>query len=486
MDAFDLESVNQTISTFKSQLKTKFSKLTLNSKEVKNNVESLCLIWDYSPKLADERKHYDQFKIKTVFEEKDNRKEHVATTVNEVEEEDNNKELNSNDNDDKKHIKEAEESQYINSSTHKNGKDKAKNEDNNENNNEDEYFNKASKENDKIKKNKEENDNEDDEYFKKTIKENEIIKKENEEDQTRNSRKIIINDDSGKNMAKKDKDSIKLESPSDSESLKSWEYKQRLDKKKHRLTENKMMRVYLFNTQQYIDVQIFYGETIKELKKKVLTLLSHKDNFSDEDENSLGNNRCNTKNTHDFESNINIYENLKDKIKFLNNQDAFEVRMAEEDEEVTPNMDILFEDKLNLINSKLHTVCMLEKQNFNPNSNSKMVNLGILNNKVIVKIYIKTDIDKSIEEHTTIIDENKDKTLKDLFERIKNKLTKNHFKNYDYYCFYEHDQNNDINPRAYNAKNKKNQIMEDLDNEINLDLQLKYLTSFELDVRYII
>lgn len=492
MDSFDLESLNKTISGFKTQLKNKFSKLTLNSKEVKNNVESLCLIWDYSPKLNDERKHFEHFKINPEifkFHDKDLTspeksqtfvyKEHEALDnivkkkdtpprdqnkqqkkkivvssgeIKTVSSKDKTGDVQSvNNNSIRKNSKIHNKQEIIKLSEMKKSHDQAevlpeqdeeaKDFENycNSNENNQEISHKIN-EQDKEKECSEIKDFKETNKFNKEVKENEI-EEEDKEVQVKSAKEkdVYFN-----------------------ESYKSQEYDTRVDKKKHRLTENRMMRIYLFNTQKYVDIQIFFGEKIKDLKRKVLTIITHREISNDHD--------------HDLNY-INVYGDLVKKLKYPDNPDAFEIRMADEDDDVIANLDFpAFEDNLNLINSKMYNVCMLEKQYFNPNESVVGVKLGITGNKVVVKIHIKAEIDKG--ELSTIIEESKEKTVKDLFERVKNKLTKNNIKNFDYYCFFEHTPDDSNRP-----ENKKTNMIDDLDNEISLDLQLKYLTVFELDVR---
>jgi hypothetical protein len=503
MDSFDLESLNKTISGFKTQLKNKFSKLTLNSKEVKNNVESLCLIWDYSPRLNDERKHFEQFKINPdifKFHDKDLTgpeksqtfvyKEH-ETLDNSIKKLDSpvpvqeqiklqkkkiiitggeakpsskdklgenpslhnsyirknskihNKEILKNI-----ELKKSHEKGEVLTEQDEDGKDQDIDIDNSSNESKKDVINKTEKQ----EKNKDDENSD--------IKD---FKDENKYNNDNNDNSIEEEDKEAHVKSAKDKDVYF------NESYKSQDLDTRIDKKKHRLTENRMMRIYLFNTQKYVDIQVFFGEKIKDLKRKVLTIITYK-----EKDTSTSNDKT--------ESNYycNVYGEIVKKLKYPDNPDAFEIRMADEDDDVVANLDFpAFEDNLNLINSKMYNVCMLEKAFFNPNESHVGVKLGIFGSKVVVKIHIKAEIDKG--ELSTIIEENKDKTVKDLFERVKNKLTKNNIKNFDYYCFFEHSPED-----TTKCDNKKTNMIDDLDSEISLDLQLKYLTVFELDVSSLI
>jgi len=85
-------------------------------------------------------------------------------------------------------------------------------------------------------------------------------------------------------------------------------------------------------------------------------------------------------------------------------------------------------------------------------------------NKITLKIYFK----REGQREYTVLEESEDKTLINILERIDNK-NKLHFKNFEFYYFAEHKDN-------YFEEN------EDLDNEINIDTQLKFLNVYELDV----
>lgn len=63
MDSFDQESLSKNINNYKSIIKSKFENFNFSLKELKNNVESLCIAWDYSPRLIDDKKHYGKFLI---------------------------------------------------------------------------------------------------------------------------------------------------------------------------------------------------------------------------------------------------------------------------------------------------------------------------------------------------------------------------------------------------------------------------------------
>ena len=88
----------------------------------------------------------------------------------------------------------------------------------------------------------------------------------------------------------------------------------------------------------------------------------------------------------------------------------------------------------------------------------------------MLRIYLVYESEKN---ERTVIEESGEKTLKNLLESlvVKKKLP---FKNFEYFYFVEHHET-----IKNTSENNENEI---IDNEINLDTQLKYLNFFELDV----
>ena len=91
----------------------------------------------------------------------------------------------------------------------------------------------------------------------------------------------------------------------------------------------------------------------------------------------------------------------------------------------------------------------------------------------MIRIYLVYENEKN---ERTVIEESGEKTLKNVLESlvVKKKLP---FKNFEYFYFVEHHEAN-----KNTVENNEN---ETIDNEINLDTQLKYLNFFELDVSFI-
>lgn len=88
-----------------------------------------------------------------------------------------------------------------------------------------------------------------------------------------------------------------------------------------------------------------------------------------------------------------------------------------------------------------------------------------------MRIYLKYENEKN---ESTVIEEQAEKTLRQVLDSLamKKKLP---FKNFEYFYFVEHHDNNKSTSDLAEA--------EVIDNEINLDTQLKYLNFYELDVR---
>lgn len=86
-------------------------------------------------------------------------------------------------------------------------------------------------------------------------------------------------------------------------------------------------------------------------------------------------------------------------------------------------------------------------------------------NRITIKIYFKFEG----AGESTVIEEPEDKPLSIVLEKIYNKKNLN-FKHLDFYYFTEH------------KENQPEEANDDIDNEINIDTQMKFLTVYELDV----
>ena len=265
MDSFDIDSLNETIGGFKSSLKSKYQKLTLNTKEIKNNVESLCLIYDYSPKISDEKKLVELFTIKKELfthipkdiPEKQNDKEIKPEVVDNSKVKIQNNEINKIKIDYKEH-KEKENFQNTNTGSSQSKKSSKI------------YYPNLFQNPNKSEKisNTDKNKSQ---QTKPDFEVSENLNKNLSKDKTQENIPFDTKIKESQNKDEKDEQNANsLDSPS-SNTSKDKDHEVKF--KKHRLTENAMIRVYLLKTQIFIDIQIFFGEQIKNLKIKVLEII---------------------------------------------------------------------------------------------------------------------------------------------------------------------------------------------------------------------
>ena len=84
-----------------------------------------------------------------------------------------------------------------------------------------------------------------------------------------------------------------------------------------------------------------------------------------------------------------------------------------------------------------------------------------------MKVFFK--FDKAVNQYN-IIQENGERTLKNILEKLSQK-NKINYRNLDLYYFIDH------------SENYKDEL-DDMDNAINMETQLKFLNNYEIDVRY--
>jgi len=219
----------------------------------------------------------------------------------------------------------------------------------------------------------------------------------------------------------------------------------RNEKVGNKLSESAKIRVYFFGTQNFYDYLVHFGDTFLDLKQKILGFLDGTPSFLE---------KCGVK------------------LKFTN-PEAFEIRFAEDDEDdVFPNLEFgACEDNLGVLMSKNYVVCFVIKKNYNEELDRAMKVLGTSMRNAEIKITLKIYFKINDGAKSTIIEEYPDKTLRDLLERIYEKKHRLPHKNFDYYFFCEHQEDEE-----------ETEDMNDIDNEINMDTQLKYLNVLELDV----
>ena len=208
------------------------------------------------------------------------------------------------------------------------------------------------------------------------------------------------------------------------------------------------IRIYILNTENFIDFDIKLDELFINLKKRVLNKLENVVNL-------------NLK----YHS-IDGYE-----FRYIQKSPSF-IHSKLEKNNYSPNMTISpinENDSINEIGKD--TICFIEKKDYIPENKDiiklrpKLYGTILSNNteemKINLKIYIKVN---KTNTSSTIIQLNIKNNLKTVFEKIilKNKLQ---YRNIELYYFVEHEDNN-----------------EDMDNALSWEMELKYLSTYELDL----
>jgi hypothetical protein len=118
----------------------------------------------------------------------------------------------------------------------------------------------------------------------------------------------------------------------------------------NKFIETYKIRIYLLNTQFYINIPAAINETIKDLKVKILAQILKEGK-------------------------------LKIKYQFI---EAYEVRLVDdEDDDVLPNMEYpALDDKINILKSKADTLAFVEKINFNPDTDMSIITSTILGSTI--------------------------------------------------------------------------------------------------------
>jgi hypothetical protein len=109
----------------------------------------------------------------------------------------------------------------------------------------------------------------------------------------------------------------------------------------NKFTETVKIRIYLLNSQNYIDVPVGINDTFKELKTRIFNHL-------------------------DKEGKVKL------KYKII---EAYELRMVEDDDDdILPNMEFpALDDKLNVLRSRNDYMAFVEKINFNPETDMSYI-----------------------------------------------------------------------------------------------------------------
>ena len=228
-----------------------------------------------------------------------------------------------------------------------------------------------------------------------------------------------------------------------------------------RLIQKKKIRIYVLSTSNYFEIEFTPEETIFSLKRKILQKLKNA---------------------------VNI--NLKYQIV-----DAYEVRstkgmniiyiksknkIEESKEKCEPDMDSPPFEKEYIKDIDKDALCFIEKPGYS-STHSNYSNLDSMiednkkvygeiisdtgESKVNIKIYIKID-NQATNSNSKVVNLDSNMCLKDVFEKISN-FASIKDKNSEFYYFVEH------------AEGREN---ENMDDAINPDLEVKYLSPYILDL----
>ena len=230
-----------------------------------------------------------------------------------------------------------------------------------------------------------------------------------------------------------------------------------------RLTKKKQIRIYVLSTSNYFEIEFTPEETIFSLKKKILQKLKNAVNINLKHPNVEAYEVRSTKGM-----NI-IYIKTKNKIE-------------ESKEKCEPDMDSPpLPDKNFIKDIDKDALCFIEKPGYSSNyanysnldsmiEDNKKVYGEIISDtgesKVNIKIYIKIDNHSSSLSNSKVVNLDSNMCLKDVFEKISN-FASIKDKNSEFYYFVEH------------AEGREN---ENMDDAINPDLEVKYLSPYILDL----
>jgi phosphoribosylformylglycinamidine (FGAM) synthase PurS component len=118
----------------------------------------------------------------------------------------------------------------------------------------------------------------------------------------------------------------------------------------NKFIETYKLRIYLLNSQSYIDIAVAINETIRDIKGKILA---------------------------------HMIKSGKYKIKY-ECIEAYELRLVDdEDDDILPNMEYpALDDKLNILKSRADILAFVEKINFNPDTDMSAITTNILGSSV--------------------------------------------------------------------------------------------------------
>ena len=214
-----------------------------------------------------------------------------------------------------------------------------------------------------------------------------------------------------------------------------------ISKISNQFNEISKIKLYLLNTTTFIEVEVTPSDTFYDLKLKIIDTLTK---------------------TQTSSSLVLPHEQ----------PDAYEIRLVDEDE-YEPNMDFAaLDDDTNVMQCKTAMFAFVENKVYSPQSKQtkpkKHITSSLTYNRdtrnMSIRIHFKTN--KHVHNTSITLSVDNESTLKDILDTLlqKDLLT---IKNVDLYYFVEH-------------SNKE----EDMDNCINIDTNVKYLNTCEIDLYY--
>lgn len=390
MDTFDVNTLEVYIKKYKSNIVNKLDTLLLNDKTITNQCDDMCMVLDYSPKINKKTNYFPKYQIQ--YEKRHSEK----------------KILNRN--------------QALNLENRPEG-------------NEEEEEEEEEEEGEEQKEQEEEIDKDlgrlanADNKPQANINFNSL--NNNNQSQIENQEVNQTNEDA--NQESQEKDRYAYDMINDRYTLMNNKMKQ------NRLLLEGKIRVYVLNTEKFLEFEVNQEETFKQLKKKVLDKLESAANFSLEHHN------------------IDSYE-----FKVVNEYNIVQFNEPPIDEAeiiMTKNED---------------TIAFLQKQQYvgfgrltNQPNPVKLIGNVISSSevdKINLKIFIKLDANNPSSKILQIASES---TLKNVIESLSDK-SRIPYKNPDLYYFVEHSNNSTAS--------------DDGEDAINVDIQLKSLNTFEIDV----
>lgn len=425
MDNFDLESIDTYIKKYKANIVNKLNITTMNENTITNNCDDICMVLDYSPQLKRRLKYNEKYEIESntrtdlfhipVSNLSLNLENKISPEDFEEDEQEEGEDEEGEDNDSGDDEIEEMPLYYI----------KQKDQCNNNN------------KEDKTKHNRQ--------LYSLSVKENKVINKRINNSYNPNDQIRLSERDTNENEVNSQQESTNQSIPKNITNNR-FTYNNPSTKEKYLLYEGKI-RVYVLNTEKFIEFEISTDETFKQLKKRVLDKLELAANFSLE------------------------HHKL----------DAYEFRLINEYGIVIFD-ELPIDESDSVILKKENAVAFLEKQQaigFN-RTPTKYRSLKLIGNvissseieKLNLKIYIKLDVNNP---SSTILQLSSESTLKNVIEILAEK-SRIPYKNANLYYITEHQE---MNPHSIEKK-------EDYDEGMNVDLQLKNILTFEIDVYYYI